>query len=71
MRIKLSEDKLKTFIEINTIRKELLVLMNGVSVMVDEAWATLKKEFPDYNFGGASIDHKTNELVLPFEKDVE
>ena len=66
-RIKIPKEQIGHLTKTYAIQSQLLELGKIKHDMIESVWENLKADYPDYNFDCAEIDHKTHELVLPFE----
>jgi len=72
MKIALTGEVAELFIECARQRHEVMRVLDIISARDNEAWAMIKKLYPEKEFTGAAIkcdaEKKTAELTLPFEE---
>jgi hypothetical protein len=68
IRIKLNDNIVDAFVESNKLRHEAERILKRACDATQTLFDELKKIYPEYSHIGAKIDHRSNELILPFGK---
>lgn len=64
--IKLSKEVMTGFQQCNNLRSSLQKSLTNLDQQERALWEALRKEYPEYGFVGAYINHETNNLIFPY-----